>query len=144
PRFPRRRRPRRSSRRGRRAATRTPSPSAPSSAGRTRAPRGSPRAPPRRPEASRGGLRQRWATASIPRDRPLQPVVELDLRFETDLVARLFDIGDAQLDVDVIEGREDDLARTAGEPLDSLREVEDRHGRARIADVVALPDRVRM
>ena len=88
--------------------------------------------------------RQRRLARAIPRDRPLEAVVELDLRVEADVLARLLDVRDAQLDVDVLERREDDLAGAAGEPLDALREVEDRHRAARVADVVALPDRIRM
>src|SRR5205823_7350886 len=79
-----------------------------------------------------------------PRDRPLQAVVELYARLEADLVAGLLDVRDAQLDVHVLERREHDLAGTAGDALDALREVEDRHGRARVADVEALADGTRM
>src|SRR4029079_14902861 len=92
---------------------------------------------PRRAGASRDGLRQRRCPRAIPRDRPLEAVVELELRVEADVLARLLDVRDAQLDVDVVERREDDLARAASEPLDALGEVEDRDGAARVADVVA-------
>src|SRR5581483_9677721 len=98
----------------------------------------------RRRPGSRGGLRQSRLARAVPRDRPLEAVVELDRRLEADVLARLLDVRDAQLDVDVLERREDDVAGAAGEPLDALREVEDRHGGARVADVVALPDRVRV
>ena len=52
--------------------------------------------------------------------------------------------GIAQLDVGVVERLEDELARAAREPLDALGEVVDRHRRARVSDVEALADRVRM
>src|SRR5439155_5514934 len=131
--------------RRRRGAPRTRRPSGPSSTGPTRAPRGSPRAPlHRRPAARAGRLRQRRLPASIPRDCPLEPVVELDDRVEADRLARLLDVRDAQLDVDVLERRKHDLARTAGDALDALGEVEDRDRRPWVADVEALADRVRM
>ena len=59
-------------------------------------------------------------------------------------LARLLDVRDAQLDVDVAERREDDLARAAGEALDPLGEVVDRDRRARVADVERLADRLGM
>ena len=80
---------------------------------------------------------------SIPRDRPLEALVEVDLRLEAEQLARLLDVRDAQLDVGVVQRLEDDLDLRAGEPLDPLREVVDRHRRARVADVERLPDRVR-
>ena len=76
---------------------------------------------------ARRTMRQCRFAGAIPRDRPLEAVVELDLRVEADVLARLLDVRDAQLDVDVLERREHDLARAAGEALDALREVEDRH-----------------
>ena len=81
---------------------------------------------------------------AVPRDRPLEPLVELDLRLEAEELARLVDVRDAQLDVRVVERLEHELARTPAEALDALGEVVDRHGRARVADVEALPDRVRV
>src|SRR5204862_7708629 len=114
------------------------------SAARTRAPRGSRRARPRRRPAMRAGLRQCRLAGAIPRDRPLQAVVELHARLEADLVAGLLDVRDAQLDVHVPERREHDLAGAAREALDALCEVEDRHGRARVPDVEALADRARV
>ena len=52
--------------------------------------------------------------ALVPRDRPGEPLVELDLRLEAEQLARLVDVRDAQLDVGVVERLEDDLARAAG------------------------------
>ena len=77
------------------------------------------------------------ASRLVPRDRPREAVVELDLRLEAEQLARLVHVRDAQLDVGVVERREDDLARAAGEPLDPRREVVDRDRRARVADVEA-------
>ena len=65
----------------------------------------------------------------VPRDRPLEAVVELDLRLPAEQLARLLDVRDPQLDVDVVERREDDLAGAAAEALDPLREVVDRDRR---------------
>ena len=80
---------------------------------------------------------------AVPRDRPLEAVVELDLRLEAEHLARLLDVRDPQLDVGVVERLEDDLDLGAGEPLDPLGEVVDRDRRARVADVERLPDGVR-
>src|SRR5207253_6917408 len=105
--------------------------------------------PPRKPRppvtSARTAARsdERGLARSVPGDRLLEPLVELDARLEAELLPRLADVRDAQLDVDVVEGREADLARTAGEPLDALREVEDRHRGARVADVEALADGLR-
>ncbi len=70
---------------------------------------------------------------AVPRDRPLEPLVELDLRLEAEQLAGLVDVRDAQLDVRVVERLEDELARARREALDALREVVDRHGGARVA-----------
>src|SRR5207247_10548336 len=105
------------------AAARTRRPSGPSSAAPSRAPRRSRRAPPRRRRAARGGLRQRRPAAAIPRNRPFQALVELDLRLEAEELARLVDVRDPQLDVCVMERLEHDLARATGQPLDAQREV---------------------
>ena len=79
----------------------------------------------------------------VPLDRPREAVVELDLRLPAEQLARLVDVRDAELDVDVAERREHDLAGAAGEPLDPLGEVVDRHRGARVADVERLADRLR-
>jgi hypothetical protein len=42
-----------------------------------------------------------------------------------------------------VQRLEDQLARAAGQPLDPLRQVDDRHRRARIADVERVADRLR-
>src|SRR5206468_663103 len=75
---------------------------------------------------------------AVPGDRPREAVLEVDLRVEAEQLARLLDVRDAQLDVDVAERHVDDLARAAGQPLDRPRELEDRHRRPRIADVEGL------
>src|SRR4051794_1059381 len=74
----------------------------------------------------------------VPGDRALEPFVQLYLRLEPQRLARLADVRDPQLDVDVVQRLEDDVAAAARDALDALREVEDRHGRARVADVEAL------
>src|SRR5204863_2490518 len=56
--------------------------------------------------------------------------------------AGLVDVRDPELDVQVVDRLEDELAGAAGERLDPAGEVEDRHRRARVADVEALADRV--
>ena len=120
-----------------RAAARTPATFAPivsmplSSTPRT------PRAPPRRRRASRV-IRARQCSRPVPRDRPLQALVEIDLRLEAELLARLRDVRHPDLDVGVVQRLEDDLAGRAGQALDALRQVVDRHRRARVADVEAL------
>ena len=48
---------------------------------------------------------------AIPRDRPREALVEIDLRLEAEHLARLLDVRDPQLDVGVVERLEDDLAR---------------------------------
>ncbi len=81
---------------------------------------------------------------AVPRDRPLEPLVEVDLRLEAEQLARLVDVGNAELDVRVVERLEDDLTGAARQALDALSEIVDRHRRARVADVEALADGVRM
>src|SRR6185295_15965540 len=81
---------------------------------------------------------------AVPGDRPREPFVQLDAGLEAEQVARLVDVRDAELDVGVVDRPEHDLARAAGQPLDALREVVDRDRGARVADVEALADRVRV
>src|SRR5581483_1843232 len=88
-------------------------------------------------------LRGRQLPASVPRDCPLEALVEVDLRLEAEELPRLADVRAADLDVGVVERLEDDVARAAGEPLDPLRELDDRDDRAVVADVEALADRLR-
>ena len=54
----------------------------------------------------------------VPGDRPLEPLVELDLRLEAEELARLLDVRDAELDVRVVERLEDELV--AGQPVSRL------------------------
>src|SRR5712692_4739145 len=82
-------------------------------------------------------------TLPVPRDRPLQPFVQVDARPEAEQLARLLHVRDAQLDVGVVERLEDDLSGAAREPLHPLRQVVDRDRRAGIADVERLADRLR-
>src|SRR5262249_48904371 len=138
--FPTRRRLRARSRTPRRAHARTRRPSAPSSAGRSRAPRPRPRPRPGRRRARPGGSAQYRRLFPVPRDRPREALVEVALRLEPEPLPRLLDVRDPEFDVGVVERPEDDLAGRAGQPLHPLREVEDRHGRARVADVEGLTD----
>src|SRR5579864_773838 len=85
---------------------------APGSASRSRARQPPPPAPRRRSRAARGGSA---SPRPVPLDRPLQAVVELDLRLPAEQLAGLLHVGDAQLDVDVAEGGELDHARAARE-----------------------------
>ena len=80
----------------------------------------------------------------VPSDRLLEALVELHLRLPAENLAGLLHVRDAQLDVGVVQRLEDDLSRRAADALDALREVEDRHGAARVADVERLTDRCRM
>ena len=56
------------------------------------------------------GETDRGLLLPVPSDRPREAVVELDLRLAAEQLARLLDVGDAQLDVGVVERHEDDLA----------------------------------
>src|SRR5919197_4875896 len=125
-----------------RAPVRTRRPSGPSSAARFRAPRPRPPPPRGRRPATRAGSSQCRAALAIPRDRPGEALVEVDLRLESEHLTRLLDVRDPQLDVCVVERTEDDLAGRLGQPLYPLGEVEDRHRRARVADVERLADRL--
>ena len=51
----------------------------------------------------------RCRVLAVPGDRPLEPLVELDLRLEAEELAGLVDVGDPQLDVRVVERLEDEL-----------------------------------
>src|SRR5262249_39615417 len=80
---------------------------------------------------------------SVPRDGLRQALVEVDGGLELEELARLLDVGNAQLDVRVVERLEDELTGTTREQFDALRKVEDRHCRARVADVERLSDGLR-
>src|SRR5207247_6697728 len=95
------------------------------------------RARPRRRRARLDGFERPFP---VPSDRLRQALVEIDRGLELEELARLLDVRNPQLDVRVVERLEDELAGATGEALDALREVEDRHGRARVADVERLPD----
>ena len=71
---------------------------------------------PREPDQATAGFR-----VLIPRDRPREPFVQLDLRLEVEQLAGLVDVRDAQLDVGVVERLEADVDVGAGQPLDPLR-----------------------
>src|SRR5436190_5175158 len=79
---------------------------------------------------------------AIPRDRPREPLVEIDLRLEAEQLARLRHVRDPQLDVRVVERLEDEVAGAAGQALDPLRKLENRDGRAWVADVERMADRL--
>src|SRR3954451_15841978 len=79
---------------------------------------------------------------AIPRDRLPEALVEIDLRLEAEHLARLRDVRDPQLDVRVVERLEHELPGAARQPLDALSEVDDRHRRARVADVERVADRL--
>src|ERR671937_544698 len=96
-----------------------------------------PRAPSFKTEPFRS--RKRRLALAVPRDGAGKPVVEVDLRLEPEEPARLVDVRDADLHVGVVKGLEDELARRAGQPLHPRGQVEDRHRRARVADVEGLP-----
>src|SRR5918992_1393954 len=97
----------------------------------------------RRAAGGGSGRRGRGAPGAVPGNRALEPLVEIDLGLPPERVVGLLDVRDPQLDVGVVERLKDQLARTAGQPLDALREVVDRHGRARVADVESLADGLR-
>src|SRR5207249_11870519 len=88
-----------------------------------------------------GGSRQGRFSFPVPRDRAGEPVLEVDLRLDTEQPPRLVDVGDPDLHVGVVERTKHDLAVRPREPLDPLRQVENRHRRARVADVERLADR---
>src|SRR5918996_693611 len=98
-------------------------------------------APGTREDRSRGRCSELLA---IPRDRPLESLVEVHLGLEPEQRPRLRDVRDPELDVGVVERLEHDLARAAGQPLHALREVVDRDRGARVPDVEALPHGARM
>src|SRR5207302_11122423 len=120
-----------------RAPPRTRPPSGPWSAGPTRAPTRPRRAPPRRDPGTLGGYGR---PCPVPRDRPFEALVEIDLRLPAEQLAGLLDVRNPELHVGVVQRLRDDLARTAGQPLDPLREVENRHRRPRVPDVQAMAD----
>ncbi len=66
----------------------------------------SPDVRPREPD--RLGHRDR--VLAVPRDRALEPLVELDLRLEAEELARLVDVRDPQLDVRVVQRLELELS----------------------------------
>src|SRR5581483_4366586 len=105
--FPTRPRPRAVPRTRPQARARARRPRGPSSACRSGARARRRRARPCRRPASLDGC---GLSLAIPRDRPGEPLVELDLRLPPEQLARLLDVRDAQLDVRVVERLEDELA----------------------------------
>ena len=71
----------------------------------------------RRRRAGLGGCR---LLRPVPRDRPGEAVVELDLRPPAEQLAGLVDVGDAQLDVGLVERRKTISPVAAGEAVDPL------------------------
>src|SRR5262249_40873986 len=99
---------------------------------------------PRRPGAPAGCAPSYGLVLPVPGDRALEPVVELDLRLESEQLPCLVRVRDTKLDVRVVEGLEDEIVLESRQALDAKREVVDRARRACVADVEALADRVRM
>src|SRR6185503_4700010 len=89
--------------------------------------------PPAPPPPARGRLGGRaQCLLSIPRDRLLETLVQVDLRLEAEHLARLLDVRDPQLDIGVVERLEGDVDVGPRQPADPQREVVDRDRGARV------------
>ena len=69
---------------------------------------------PREPDRARVTRSGAPSVLAVPRDRPVEALVELDLGLEAEQLAGLLDVRDPQLDVRVVERLEDDVARAPG------------------------------
>src|SRR5438128_828340 len=89
----------------------------------------------------RRGPRRSCELLAVPVDRTEQAFFEIDARMEPEQIARLVDVGDAQLDVLMRPLDELDARRRRRQPHHLARQVVDRQRRARVADVESVADR---